>query len=343
MNKKYNMNYMKKIFLFVALMFVASFAFAASFPQADGVYRLVNVATGKAVTNGNVAAHNTYLSVADVDNSSLGQEWTFVSLSDKEPMFALYNENYGQAIDMALSSGTPGKLLQWDATCTDNQSFVVNVVDASAGIVQLLCKSDRELVLKVLDDGSLLMQKNATGEYTHFRLEFVKQNEVDYLPVIDRYFIIREQGSGYALNTRGVKDNNARVYVDAYDENNKEIFVWQLRRTAANAEYCQFYAPYYGKAIDVALGGVKYPLLWDPSYSNENQQLRFIPEEKGVYRIQVKTGGSWWSLNANGNNLFTVSKMLPGYDPEQSDSGGAADGYLYPLTRSYNMGVNIQF
>ena len=303
------MNYMKKIFLFVALMFVASFAFAASFPQADGVYRLVNVATGKAVTNGNVAAHNTYLSVADVDNSSLGQEWTFVSLSDKEPMFALYNENYGQAIDMALSSGTPGKLLQWDATCTDNQSFVVNVVDASAGIVQLLCKSDRELVLKVLDDGSLLMQKNATGEYTHFRLEFVKQNKIDYLPVIDRYFIIREQGSGYALNTRGVKDNNARVYVDAYDENNKETFVWQLRRTAANAEYCQFYAPYYGKAIDVALGGVKYPLLWDPSYSNENQQLRFISEEgkKGVYRIQVKTSGSWWSLKADGSNLSMVS------------------------------------
>ena len=303
------MNYMKKIFLFVALMFVATFAFAASFPQADGVYRLVNVATGKAVTNGNKAEHNTYLSVADVDNTSQGQEWTFVSLSDKEPMFALYNENYGQAIDMALSSGTPGKLLQWDATCTDNQSFVVNVVDASAGIVQLLCKSDRELVLKVLDDGSLLMQKNATGEYTHFRLEFVKQNKVDYLPVINRYFIIREQGSGYALNTRGVKDNDARVYVDAYDENNKETFVWQLRRTAANAEYCQFYAPYYSKAIDVALGGKKYPLLWDPSYSNENQQLRFISEEgkKGVYRIQVKTSGSWWSLKADGSNLSMVS------------------------------------
>ena len=303
------MNNMKKISLFFVMLFVTSFAFAASFPQADGVYRLVNVATGKAVTNGNVATHNTYLSVADVDNSSLGQEWTFVSLSGKEPVFALYNENYGQAIDMALSSSTPGKLLQWEATCTDNQSFAVNVVDASAGIVQLLCKGDRELVLKVQSDGSLLMEKSATGEYTHFRLEYVKQNKVDYLPVVDRYFIIREQSSGYALNTRGVKDNNARVYIDEYNENNKETFVWQLRRTAANAEYCQFYAPYYGKAIDVALGGVKYPLLWDPSFSNENQQLRFISEEgnKGVYRIQVKTSGSWWSLKAVGNNLSMVS------------------------------------
>ena len=306
------MNCMKKIFLFVALMFVATVTFAASFPQPDGVYRLVNVATGKAVTNGNVAAHNTYLGVADVDNASPGQEWTFVSLSSKEPLFTLYNENYGQAIDMALSSRTPGKLLQWEATCTDNQSFAVNVVDASAGIVQLLCKGDRELVLKVQSDGSLLMEKSATGEYTYFRLEFVKQNKVDYLPVIDRYFIIREQGSGCALNTRGLKDNNARVYVDAYDENNKETFVWQLRRTTANAEYCQFYAPYLGKAIDVALSGVKYPLLWDPSYSNENQQLRFIPEEKGVYRIQVKTGSSWWSLKADGNNLSMVSNYGSG-------------------------------
>ena len=114
---------MRKLFLFVTMVLVASFTFAASFPQADGVYRLVNVATGKAVTNGNVAAHGTYLSVADVDDSSLGQEWTFVSLSSKNPVFALYNENYNQAADMALSSGTPGKLLQWEATCTDNQSF----------------------------------------------------------------------------------------------------------------------------------------------------------------------------------------------------------------------------
>ena len=303
------MNYMKKIFLFVAMLLVTSVTMAASFPQADGVYRLINVATGKAVTNGNVAAHNTYLSVADVDDTSLGQEWTFVSLSDKELAFVLYNENYGQAVDMALSSGTPGKLLQWEATCTDNQSFAVNVVDASAGVVQLLCKGDRELVLKVQGDGSLLMEKNATGEHTHFRLEYVKQNKVDYLPVIDRYFIIREQGSGYALNTRGNNANNARVYIDEYDENSKENFVWQLRRTAANAEYCQFYGPYFGKAIDVALSGVKYPLLWDPSYSNENQQLRFISEEgkKGVYRIQVKTSGSWHSLKAEGNNLSMVS------------------------------------
>ena len=302
------MNRMKKSFLIVAALLLSTVAsFAASFPQDGGVYRLVNVATGKAITNGDKVAHGVYLNIADVNDASLGQEWTFVSLSAKEPVFALYNENYGQAADMALSSGTPGKVLQWEATCTDNQSFLVNVVDEARGIVQLLCKSDQSQVLKVQGDGSLLLENGASDEYTHFRLQYVKQNNVNYLPVIDRYFIIREVNSGYALNTRGNNGNNARIYVDEYQEAAYENFVWQLRRTDANVEYCQLYGPYFGKAIDVALGGVKYPLLWDPSYSNENQQLRFIPEEKGVYRIQVKTSGSWWSLKADGNNLSMVS------------------------------------
>ncbi|MBR5813634.1 MAG: DUF4981 domain-containing protein [Bacteroidaceae bacterium] len=303
---------MKKIFLTLAVLLLSTMAlFADSFPQNGGVYRLVSVATGKAITNGNVAAHNTYLSVANVDKTSLGQEWTFVSLSQKEPIFALYNENYGQAIDMAMSSSSPGKLLQWEAKCTDNQSFLVNVVDASQSIVQLICKNDNSLVMKLQDNGSLLMEKDASGEYTHFRLQYVKQNNVDYLPVIGEYFIIREQNSGNALNTRGNNNNNARVYLDEYNENSKENFVWQLRRTASDAEYCQLYGPYFGKAIDVALGGVKYPLLWDPSYSNENQQLHIIPVEgeKGVFRINAKKGGSWWGLRADGDNLA----MIDGY------------------------------
>lgn len=49
-------------------------------------------------------------------------------------------------------------------------------------------------------------------------------------------------------------------------------------------------------------------------------------------------------IYANGNNLITWGSGLPsGFDPEQQDSGGASSGYLYPLTRSYNLGINIQF
>ena len=78
-----------------------------------GVYRLVNVATGKAVSTGGATRHNAYMTVETVNAESAAQEWTFVGLSDKEPLYAMYNSSTGLAADMALSSGTPGKLLLW--------------------------------------------------------------------------------------------------------------------------------------------------------------------------------------------------------------------------------------
>jgi hypothetical protein len=48
-------------------------------------------------------------------------------------------------------------------------------------------------------------------------------------------------------------------------------------------------------------------------------------------------------LFVTGNNLYTWSHLVDGIDPEQQDSGGANSGYLYPMTRIYNFGVNIQF
>lgn len=295
--------------LLIGMTFLS--AGAQSIKDGD-VFRLVNAATGKAITNGDVAEHNTYLSVADVDNASKGQEWTFVSLSDKEQIYTLYNENYGQAIDM---TSNPGKLLQWEGTCSDNQAFYVNTVDEADGIVQLLYKNDHSFVLQVQDDASLVMVKDASGESTYFRLEHIRNKKVENLPVMERYFIIREKSSGMALNTRGNNANNARIYLDEYNENSSNAnFVWQLRRNANGVEYCQLYGPYFSKAIDVALGGKNYPLLWDPSYSNANQQLQFIPVEgeKGVYRINAKTNTTWYGMKADGSNLTMVTGYASG-------------------------------
>ena len=133
----------KKLFSMLVLVLACVGAYAQVVLPADGnVYRFICVATGKAMTNGGNKAHNTYLSEADVDNTSKGQEWCLVSLSNKEPLYLLYNLDAGQAIDMAWSSGTPGKLLQWEGTCTDNQSFYVSIVDETEGTVQLLYKND---------------------------------------------------------------------------------------------------------------------------------------------------------------------------------------------------------
>lgn len=48
-------------------------------------------------------------------------------------------------------------------------------------------------------------------------------------------------------------------------------------------------------------------------------------------------------MYVNCNNLLSLSKMIPGIDPEQQDSGGASGGYVYPMTRIINFGMNIQF
>ena len=302
----------KMFFALIAALVCVNISAQVVLPSDGNVYRLVNVKTGKAMTNGDVAAHNTYLSEAAVDTGSEGQEWCFVSLSDKEPLYALYNINAGQAIDMAWGGGAPGKLLQWEGTCTDNQAFYVNIVNEEEGVIQLLYKNDHSKVLQAQGDGSLKVVTDAAGDATYFRLQYVKNEKVNYLPVAGRNFIIREKNTGYALNTRGNNTNNARVYLDSYNQDQKENFIWQLRRNAAEVEYCQLYGPYFSKAIDVALGGVQYPLLWDPSYSNENQQLQFVPVagEKGVYRINSKKGGSWYSLKYNAGNL----SMASGYE-----------------------------
>ena len=299
-----------RITMLVLFIGITFFSINAQSIKDGDVFRLVNVVTGKAVTNGDIATHNTYLSTATVDEASKGQEWTFVSLSAKEPLFTLYNNNYGQAIDM---TSNPGKLLQWEGTCSDNQAFYINKVDEANNTVQLLCKNDHTYAMQVQDDASLVMVKDASGESTYFRLEYIENKKIENLPVMGRYFIIREKSSGMALNTRENNANNARIYLDEYNENSSNAnFVWQLRRNANGVEYCQFYNPYCSKAIDVSIGGKNYPLLWDPSYSNTNQQLQFIPVEgeKGVYRINAKTSTSWYGMKASGQIL----SMANGYN-----------------------------
>lgn len=46
----------------------------------------------------------------------------------------------------------------------------------------------------------------------------------------------------------------------------------------------------------------------------------------------------------NGNNLYTWgSHLIDGIDPEQADTGKNSMGYLYPLTRTVNLGASLQF
>ena len=83
-----NILYMKKkLISMLVLMLACVGAVAQVVLPADGnVYRFVSVATGKAMTNGDNKAHNVYLFEAEVDETSEGQKWCLVSLSNKEPL-----------------------------------------------------------------------------------------------------------------------------------------------------------------------------------------------------------------------------------------------------------------
>ena len=91
------------------------------------------------------------------------------------------------------------------------------------------------------------------------------------------------------------------------------------------------------------INGVAFSDFWLQSTDHiklKNVEISYLLEK---HKWLEKSGINSIRFSLSGNNLYTWSKMLPGYDPEQQDSNGAASGYLYPMTRVYNVGVNIQF
>lgn len=304
---------------------------AALLPSSGTTFRIVNVAYGKAMTNNNVPEHNAPLVLDKIDDTAPGQEWSFISLSDDEPVYLIYNANYGQAADMALESSNPGVLLQWEATCSSNQTFYVKMLDD--GVVQLLNASDLSQVLTASDDGVLAMSKDADSDAAKFSLVDTGKRCDATFPVASRYYIITHKAGGKSLNDRGANANNARIYADVCPEENNEDFVWQLRRNESNVSYFQIYNPFDGKAIDMALDGVRYPLLWDASYSNTNQYVYILPVEgeSDTYQLVGYSGGTWgtayyFSVSGNAvsmttsptaeNSYFTITRVEPDNLPE---------------------------
>lgn len=54
-----------------------------------------------------------------------------------------------------------------------------------------------------------------------------------------------------------------------------------------------------------------------------------------------KAGMKSVSVFANGNNLVTWTKLVKGIDPESTSQ--SSNGYIYPLIKTYNIGLNISF
>ena len=295
-------------------MFSALSLYAAGGPTSGEAYQIIHIATGKAFTNGNIAEHDTYLTLGNAESTAPGQEWTFHQVSTDAPVFVIYNHNYNQAADMALESKAPGKLLQWEATVSTNQKFYVQAVEGTTDVVQILNNSNHAQVVTAQADGSLQLTSDLSSEETHFKLVSLgKSYELPFL-LPGRHYVIKSQTSGNVLSSRGSFENNALIYADLYNEADVHSYTWQFRRKNESANYFQLYNPYSGKAMDLAMGGNQRPLQWDPDYDNENQQVFFekVEDLRNVYQIvgfRTQWGNSTkMYLAAIDNNTYMVGE-----------------------------------
>ena len=340
----------------------------AQLPTDGNVYRIVSPSGDKAMSNRDVLTHDALLYMDPVNNASVGQQWTFYQIGEA---WLLYCYDFGQAADMALTSGNPGRLLQWEPTCSGNQCFAVQAVEGKQGLVQLLCASDPSKAMTQQIDGGLKMTSNLTDEATYFRLESTGVHHPANIPLLNRYYMIRFAGNEYALNNRDVRENNAFIYADPADEISDESLTWQLRRKASDANWVQLYNPYSGKAMDMALSSKDMkPLQWDPSFDNKNQQLTFVlaDPEHGLYRIacqKEKTSDTYYMVVDDrevsmsmeptaDNSYFTLIEVTPENLPlpeywedetifEENKEPAHASYMPYPTTEAMRDDQRYQF
>lgn len=71
----------------------------------------------------------------------------------------------------------------------------------------------------------------------------------------------------------------------------------------------------------------------------KNAEISYAFPQKYTKRL----GMTGLRVYVNGNNLYTWTQLMDGIDPEQAASGAASNGYVYPMTRVFNFGINIQF
>lgn len=291
----------------ILTLLVASFSTvvkAESLPVSGKTYQIVHISTGKVITNGNVGVHDTYLSLADATPVTPGQEWTFHKVESSNPVYVLYNHNYDQVADMAMTAAIPGRLLQWEATCSDNQKFYVKAVDGQEGVFQILSNADNSQAVTVQSDGSMYMRANSNSESTYFKFVDLKKEYPCPFLVADNYYKVKCYNTNKLLNNRGDVNNDALIYADECGADAYQTYTWQLRKDNDNVTYYQLFNPYSKKALDMAMGGNRRPLQWTSEFTNENQQI-YIEQVSGlnnVYQLKGKSGSTTYYLTVDGNS-----------------------------------------
>ena len=273
---------------------------AMAAPQSGKTYRLINVSTGKALSNGgNLANDASFLYETPVPGEQ-SQQWTLVS-TGRASVFVLVNVKSTKAFDMAPRVGHP---VQWDVnTSNANQQMTFKAVDVDADIYQICNANNQTQVLGIHTDGSPIMVSGGTGETTQFRLEIVENSEYSAPVQSLRYQIIDRDGT--ALSLRGETAEESFIYPEeANAQNASQVWVVAKGNTAMMLQHEA--SGYY---IDLCLNHASAPLVYTMNKANYNQNLTFAPVEgeENVYQITGTYQGNTYYLCKNGTDKFITT------------------------------------
>lgn len=300
-----------RLFLAFLACILAPPADAEVVPTAGTAYRFMNVSTGLAMTNGDNGDNDTKITLADVNEASPGQEWTLMPVNTEEGVFVIYNVRYDKAVDMALTAKDAGVLLQWSMSAANpNQQFLIRAVEGLDDTFQLIYAKEGTLVATAASGNTLKMEEDFSAPATYFKLEELGQSASIDRPMAGFNYVITHQPTGMVISNKGVGDNNALVYVEAYEEDNYAQ-VWQLETLDRYPGYFLLYNRIYRKAIDVALESARRPILWSKASSySANQMATFVEvaDHEGIYQIRYSKNGNNYYLAASANGNMSLSQ-----------------------------------
>lgn len=288
--------------------------------QAGKSYRLINTATGRALTNGDSGENNAAITLAETDSTSPGQEWIFIPTDEDGETFVICNPNYNKAIDMASQAASPWFVLQWDINVNNaNQKFKVKA--SAENTYQLFYAADGSRVLTAQEDERLKMETDLTAATSYFRLE--ETGKETTTPCAGLSYVLTNIATGKVLSNRKSFSDNSFIYVDDFEESNYGQ-VWELKSGNTSGTFILLNKT-YNKALDAGLQSSFRPLQWSANTSSDNQKATFIPVEgeDGVYHIRytrnnvnyyisaASDGNTRMVQTADDNTRFSLRAVAP--------------------------------
>lgn len=244
--------------------------------QVGHTYHFVHKVTGKAISNNGSFSNHAPIVLDVVNSEDPAQQWS-LHASDVVGTFSIYNAMFGKSIDMALQG--EGFLLQWSLTQNNpNQQFLIKAAEGFEGYYRLTTLDEKQAV-SVNTEGRLVMTSETTNENTLFSLvdlniPFSKKGNV---------YTFRDKNTGRTLSVGDAPASTSRVLSEPYVEG-KSALLWKL--SPADNDAFMLISASTGMAIDGALQGVRYPLLYAKNPKNFNQQF-YIEKKNGGYRLHL--------------------------------------------------------